>query len=349
MDNKPTRNRRQIFHRMGHTSRKFIRTFWDTICSCHRPEQATSKASPSSSHASTRVPARVSSPYNGIPYHRVSALMDVDYFRGNVNADGISQNGRLEILKVVNPDLKTGSDSEFSRSSTAGRVINRSRYRPHGTKKRKSTPRLPELSFVANPEPSLYLDILTSILLEEGSPPFERAVSPSHSLPSFSMTSLDELSIPSVARIVTWNNIPRELFFHPLGPHWAIPERRDYSSNLNVNRLTCTTGTTLAGGSPSSQLVSSIDSLVDLVDRFTRQWTKQARPQSDGISRHSRVSHTSAASSAKPEKSRQLSWSWGLFLGVDSLPTMPIVLAAAKVAQQRRLRRRQRERIEVII
>lgn len=345
MDNKSAGKRRQIrqiIGRLGCKSRKVFHTFWNTVCACHRPEPATSKASPSTSHASTRVPTRVSSPYNGVPYHRVSALMDVDYFRGNVNADGISQNGRFEILKVVNPDLKIRSDSTFSRSSTVGRVTVRS----HRTLRRTSTPRLPDLSFVASPEPSLYFDILTSILLEEGShPPFERAASPLYSLPSFSISSLDESPIPSIARIVTWNTIPQELFFHPLGPNgpngpnWTLPERRDYPSNFNVNRLACSTGTTLASDSPPNQWVSSIDSLVDLVDRFTRQWTRHARHQSDPTSRQSRFSHTSAASSARYGKSRQLSWSWGLFLSVESLPTLPIVLAAAKVAQRRRLRK----------
>lgn len=312
------------------------------MCSCHQSEQtdhlSTTSASPCD--PSPVAPVRVPSPYNSIPYNRVSALMDVDFFRGSMNIDGVSQNGYLEMLRVVNPDPSSRSNSELSETMSAARantpvdVI--------------SPPRLPDLYFVSSPEPSLscVMDlsyhILANLLREGMMPPRERSVRSFNRTESpprgtHSLSSLDESPVPSIARIVTWNTVPQELFFAPLGPGSDCRQPVDRCSCRSSNRLTSTT-VTLSSDGRSTSFASSLESLFDLVDRFNRQGARNGRPGSDRTSKSS--ARISAASSSVSSSNRKLSWSWGLFLSVDSLPTMPLVLAAANIAQKRRLPRR---------
>lgn len=317
--------------------------------SCHRPEQAV-RASPTPSASSgiphSIVPTSVSSPYNGISYNRVSVLMDVDHFRGSMNADGVSQNGYLQMLTVANPDPTSRSNSELSGTMPATRA------NTPPSDVTAASPYLPDLYFVASPEPSLSCvmalsyDILTSMLREDGialqtgpsAPSLDRAGSP---LPGvYSPSSLDESPVPAITPMVTWNTMPRELFLTPLGPgsDCRNPVNRH---SCHSSRLTSTTGTSYASFAsdvPSTLFASSLESLIDLVDRFNRQWARNGRPQSGRTSKGS--AWMSGASSTASLRSGQLSWSWGLFLSVDTLPTMPLVLAAATAAQQRRLHRR---------
>lgn len=340
MEYKPAEHRRRFLERSVRASRALFRKFWATMRSCYKPEQeeATSTASTSTSHPHPRV----SSPYRSIPYHRVSALMDVDYFRGSMNADESSQDGRLEILKVVNPDASIGSNSELGGSTIAERVNTSPNEATH-------TPCLPDLYFVASPEPSLSCmmtlsyDILTNLLREDvqdncSACTFGRAESPPRGVRSVS--SLNESPVLSTARLVTWNTMPRELFFTPLAePEGSCLQRVESLSSRHSSRLTGTAGTSFSSDRHSTPFVASIDSLVDLVERFNHQWTRNARPLSDRTSRDL-SSRISAISSETSQSSRQLSWSRGVFLSVDSLPLIPIVLAAARVAQKRRLRRK---------
>lgn len=333
-----------MLQRFGRASRKFFRMFWNTMSSCHRPEQTTftfSTPSASSDVSRSLAQTRVSSPYNGVPYNRVSSLMDVDYFRGSMNADGVSQNGHLDLLRVVNPDLSSKSNSELNDTTTADRADT-------APLEVVSPPYLPDLYFESSPEPSLSCvmalsyEILTNVLREDAIPhqaghsahPRDRAEG--HG--AYSLASLDESPIPSIAHLVTWSTVPRELFLTPLGsgPHCQRPvTSRSYRKS---HRLTCTTDTSSSDGH-STLFSPSIESLVDLVHRFDRQWPSNGRPQLDRTSKVSSSSHISASSTV-PFRSRKLSWSWGLFLSADSLLTMPLVLAAANIAQTRRLHRR---------
>lgn len=340
MDYKPATHR-PVLKQLGRASRRFFKMFWSTMCSYHRPEQA--KFTPSTPSASPRGPTRAPSPYNGISYNRVSSLMDVDYFRGSINADGVSQSGYLAMLRVVNPDLSSRSNSELSGTMIAARV---------NTPPMEATnpPCLPDLYFVSSPEPSLSCvmalsyDILTNVLREGAIPlparrsasSFDRSESPPND--TYSQSSLGESPVPSIARIFTWNTVPRELVFTPLGPRLDCQRPVNSRSNRSSDRLTSTTGTSLSSEGRSTLFPSSIESLIDLLDRFNRQWSTTVRPRSDRTSKG--TSRISAASLEVSQNSRKLSCSWGLFLSVDSLPTMPIVLAAANVAQKRRLHRR---------
>lgn len=316
------------------------------MSSCHRPEQAafTCSTPPASSDVSRPLnQTRVSSPYNGVPYNRVSSLMDVDYFRGSMNADGVSQNGYLEMLRVINPDASSKSNSELSGTTTADRADT-------SPLEVVSPPYLPDLYFESSPEPSLSCvmalsyEILTNVLREDAIPrqagrsAHSRDRAESHG--AYSLSSLDESPIPSIARLVTWSTVPRELFLTPLGPgpHCQQPVDSRLYRSQNAQRLTSTTDTSSSDGH-STLFSPSIESLIDIVDRFNRQWPSNGRPQPDRTSEVSSSSHISAASSTATLRSRKLSWSRGLFLSADSLLTMPLVLAAANIAQKRRLHR----------
>lgn len=334
MKYKPAKNRHRFLERSARASRKFFRKFWATVRSCYKPEQE--ETTPTASTSASHPHPRVSSPYRSIPYHRVSALMDVDYFRGSMNPDGGSQDGRLEILKVVNPDAYIGSNSELGGSTIAEKVNTPPTHAPC----------LPDLYFVASPEPSLSCvmtisyDILTNLLRENGQDECStctsgRAESPPRRI--HSLSSLDESPAPSIARL-TWNTVPRELFFTPLAePNGSWPQRVEPLSSRHSSILTDTTGASLSSGRRSTPFVASLDSLVDLVERFNHQWTRNDRLRSDRTSRDL-SSRISVISSETSPSSRRLSWNRGLFLSVDSLPLIPLMVGAARVAQKRRFR-----------
>ncbi|KAJ5621029.1 hypothetical protein N7510_005013 [Penicillium lagena] len=95
---------------------------------------------------------RASSPsYRGVPYNRISTLMDVDYFRGSMKPGGKN----FGILRVLNPDPSSKA------SSVDVRVMPRSiaPRLPGGA----GPPRLPVLSFMVSPDPPLSSMIATAL------------------------------------------------------------------------------------------------------------------------------------------------------------------------------------------
>lgn len=91
--------------------------------------------------------------YRPVPYDGVSSLMDVDYLRGNINRDGISQDGRLDSLRVVNPDIRTPGSSTISYYDMFDDIDDRVGRRS------SHVPCLPDFWFTRAPTPPLSISI----------------------------------------------------------------------------------------------------------------------------------------------------------------------------------------------
>ncbi|CAL5871456.1 uncharacterized protein PFLUO_LOCUS5707 [Penicillium psychrofluorescens] len=89
--------------------------------------------------------------YRGVPYNRISTLMDVDYFRGSMDPGGKN----FGILRVLNPD----PSSKASSVDVRVKPICIAPRLPIGA----GPPRLPVLSFMVNPEPPLSSMIATAL------------------------------------------------------------------------------------------------------------------------------------------------------------------------------------------
>lgn len=342
----PTRRRPGFFRRLRRTSRRIFRKlYWKIRCSSQQTH-ASSVTSSVPSHILTGV----SSPYHGVPYHRVSALMDVDYFRGSINLDGVTQSGLLERLRVTNPDRSTGSHSLGGHSGRPATIERQGYPPPIAT----IPPCLPDLFFVTRPEPTLTYVVAAGLQDVEDStspdgcrPFFTRYASPSHpdtesmSRGSSSQHSRDDWHLPSRSSPVSWDVIPRSLELVPTSPKSPRPGYQqpvyDYPCR-DRDTLTSITGTSVRTGHRSSSLVSGFESLDDTVGRVRIQWLEDSQPPSSRRSNNRSV-HPSARSSAVSRRTSQMSWGWGLFVNADSLSTIPLVLSAAKVAQSRRPRR----------
>lgn len=91
--------------------------------------------------------------YRPVPYDGVSSLMDVDYLRGSINRDGISQDGHMNSLRVVNPEIQTSRSSTISYYDMFDDIDDRVGRRS------SHVPCLPDFWFTRAPTPPLSVSI----------------------------------------------------------------------------------------------------------------------------------------------------------------------------------------------
>lgn len=99
------------------------------------------------------------------------------------------------------------------------------------------------------------------------------------------------------------------------------PSRRNDSPTLNPDRVEIT-GTSIFSGYLPSLKIRTMESLIELVEREGKEWSRGSRSQSKNMSR---------ASTPRP------SWDRGVFVGADSLRLVPHTLASGQAARDRRL------------
>lgn len=176
----------QLILPLGNASRALLKKLWTRM----RPSRTPlGSPAPSDSH----VCQRVSSPsYHGVQYTRLSTLMDVDYFRGSMNPDGLD----FDTLKVLNPDPSSGSNSEEGKSNretsmaTVGTLCS-----PAAD---AFPPKLPNLCFVNQPDPSFSFIIASAL----------RKLRSSVSTGSRSFSSSEHDSLPRCQYVVNIDQPP---------------------------------------------------------------------------------------------------------------------------------------------
>ena len=343
-------------------SPKFWRRLWHKIRPVQKlPPETSPRVFPTPPQALTHV----SSPScHGVPYNRVSMLMDVDYFRGNTNPDGITQNGGWEILRLLNPDPSSHGSSSNDQLDMF--MVQR---------QTSPTPCLPNFAFVHNPELPFAVTVaiglrdLASAMLSQnaGSLVAYIPASPTNSTSrGLSPNGGDECTLTSRAHMVSWNNLPRslELFLTPPHSHSldsllsssnsATSSRRYHLSSLessigsfsvkqfrshwfNVRRwireephgkqFSPDPQLTIPECSSSSYF-GSIDG--DSGSSWGQCGTESSNCSGSASPKYARIARSFFHIGRRPDRSR------GFFVSVDSLPAMSLVLEAGAAARCRR-------------
>lgn len=191
----PSTFSRQLPFPFNIASRIWRRLWHGILLSCQ-------KASPSSGARIPLTPSptqfneekRGSPPnYRPVPYDGVSYLMDVDYLRGNINRDGISQDGHMDSLRVVNPDIRTPRASTISYYDMFDDIDDRVGRRS------SHVPCLPDFWFTQAPTPPLSISIGLGLQqLGESMMPGNQVFVHAESCPAPATESMpEELSFPS--------------------------------------------------------------------------------------------------------------------------------------------------------
>ncbi|KAJ5765168.1 hypothetical protein N7520_004727 [Penicillium odoratum] len=124
------------------------RRLWNGIISCQNDSPTSGPRrplTPSPSPSDEETPS--SSPScRPVPYDHVSSLTDVDYLRGSINRDGLSQRGYLNKLRVVSTDIHTRRSSVDSYYDMFDDRVGR---------QSSHLPCLPDFSIIGSPNNSL--------------------------------------------------------------------------------------------------------------------------------------------------------------------------------------------------
>lgn len=349
--------------RLGRASRRLFRKLWSSIQSSGSTTSSWSSGStiPSSQRTMSLYSFSITP---SITRDCASALPpNVDAFRGNTNIEHVTQNGDSGVLSVaspspsisaasaasaafvghtgslivVNPDPSIPSTSPASSASSASSIF--------------SIPALvslPSLFFVKHPQTSLehamstYIYPSGSSVSVEGPVtnitrdvlcPLSQSERMSHGFSPVSSHSGWSASSGRPAFSVHMKCQTSEpVLTTPQISHSRCPSRRNDNPALNPDRVEIT-GTSIFSGYFPSLKIRTMESLIQLVEREGKEWSRSARSQSKTIPR---------APTPRPSLDR------GVFVGADSLRLIPHTLASGQTARDRRLLQKRPVRFDYI-
>ncbi|KAJ5114052.1 hypothetical protein N7456_002586 [Penicillium angulare] len=288
-------SRHSILFPFNLASRIWQRVWHGILLPCQKPSPSPSSSEPSSPtlarfpltptpNSGTIQETGDSSPIiPHVAYDHISSLFNVDYFRGTINQDGISQNGAWDALRVLNPDFSGQNTSSESSHNIPKALRTGRRY--------SGAPVLPDLPFIRSAEPSLSVsfelglrNLRSSAAYNEPARNYYHRATPGPAPDTIQQElsasrSLNERPTP-LSRIFPRNGLTRalELFRQPQLFISPEPDPENENENGNEDEKSShisidTASTSLGSQSRDPSLSSSIESAFDL-NRFRGQWVK---------------------------------------------------------------------------